>query len=212
VRVLERGMRGLTALLVLGAVIGGGSQDIASAQEATPVPTSSESPSGMGALDSAAGEVSSAQQQLADRYAPITMLRTQSSDCDKEGEGYFPSPVDFIFDNPDIVLKAVTEGDPTEDVVISAGLTPQELATAGPNTYVDFPGNPRDPGCTFEEYFKRMVDEYGLEPTTYVRFVTDEAEQKLYVEYWFWYLFNDWNNTHETDWEMVYVVFDTTSV
>jgi hypothetical protein len=31
-RVLERGMRVLTALLVLGAVIGGGSQDIASAQ------------------------------------------------------------------------------------------------------------------------------------------------------------------------------------
>ncbi len=35
---------------------------------------------------------------------------------------------------------------------------------------------------------------------------------QLYVEYWFWYLFNDWNNTHETDWEMVYVAFNTTSV
>jgi hypothetical protein len=27
-----------------------------------------------------------------------------------------------------------------------------------------------------------------------------------------WYTFNDWNNTHEGDWEMVQVVFETTSI
>ena len=32
------------------------------------------------------------------------------------------------------------------------------------------------------------------------------------MEYWFWYYFNDWNNTHESDWEMIQLIFNTTSV
>jgi hypothetical protein len=184
----------------------------ASAQEATPVPSAPSGSAGTENLPATGGDVTAAQQQLADKYAPIAMLRVQSGACDKDGEGYFPAPVDFIFDNPDVVLKAKGDGDASKDVVLATGFTPQELVAAGPNTYFDFPGNPRDPGCSYEEYFKRQVAERGLEPTTYVRFVTDEAAGKLFVEYWFWYLFNDWNNTHETDWEMVYIAFNTTSV
>ena len=31
---------------------------------------------------------------------------------------------------------------------------------------------------------------------------------KLSLQYWFYYVFNDWNNTHEGDWEMIQLVFD----
>ncbi len=195
-------------LLMLAANLGVTGID---AQDATPVPSTPVAQTSTSGQPST-GEVTAAQQQLADKYAPIAMLRAQSAACDKDGEGYFPSPVDFIFDNPDVVLKAKGEGSASEDLVLAEGFTPQDLLIAGPNTYFDFPGNPRDPGCTYEQYFKQMVDEYNLEPTTYVRFVTDHAAGRLYVEYWFWYLFNDWNNTHETDWEMVYIAFNTTSV
>jgi hypothetical protein len=199
-------------MALLSGVFSGLVSPPAGAQDATPVPPAQTTSQGGTSGQTSTGVVTAAQQQLADKYAPIAMLRAQSGPCDKTGEGYFPSPVDFIFDNPDVVLKAKGEGSASEDLVIAQGFTPQDLIAAGPNTYFDFPGNPRSPGCTYEEYFKRMVEEYDLEPTTYVRFVTDPAAGKLYVEYWFWYLFNDWNNTHETDWEMVYIAFNTTSV
>jgi hypothetical protein len=213
-RVTQRLTAGLVALLLVTSILSAVEPWDVAAQEATPTSEPASTPTGGSQTSgqTATGDVPAAQQQLADKYAPIAMLRAQSAACDKDGEGYFPSPVDFIFDNPGVVLKAKGDGDASEDVVISEGFTPQDLVIAGPNTYFDFPGNPRDPGCDYEEYFKQMVAENGLEPTTYVRFVTDEAEGQLYVEYWFWYLFNDWNNTHETDWEMVYIAFDTTSV
>ena len=47
----------------------------------------------------------SPEQQLVERYAPVVMLKKQQAFCDKEGEGYFPAPVDFLFDNPDIKLR-----------------------------------------------------------------------------------------------------------
>lgn len=160
----------------------------------------------------AAQDGSSAEQQLADRYAPVAMLKAQKSSCDKEGEGYFPAPVDFLFDNPDIALKASGDGSPKDDIVIAQGVTPQDLVNAGENTYLDLPGNPRDPGCTYETYFKKKAAELGLEPTTYVRFIPDPVANRLYVEYWFYYYFNDWNDTHESDWEMIQLTFPTTSV
>ena len=31
---------------------------------------------------------------------------------------------------------------------------------------------------------------------------------KVALQYWFFYPFNDFNNTHEGDWEMIQLVFD----
>jgi hypothetical protein len=184
-----------------------------SAQAATPVPAapSSTTPAETTGQDSAAG-VTAAEQQLADKYAPIAMLKAQTAACDKKGEGYFPVAVDFLFENPDIALKAKGDGEPSADVIIQQGVTPLDLVNAGENSYLDFPGNPRDPGCTYETYFKEKAQELGLEPTTYVRFIPDYAARRLYVEYWFYYYFNNWNNTHESDWEMIQLTFNTTSV
>jgi hypothetical protein len=209
---MQRFLAGLIGLLLLLSVSAEFSPVGIAAQDATPVPTATapSSPSTSGAA--ATGVVTAAEQQLADKYAPVAMLKAQTSACDKKGEGYFPVTVDFLFDNPDIALKAKGDGEASADVVIQQGVTPQDLVNAGENTYLDFPGNPRAPGCTYETYFKQKVDELGLEPATYVRFIPDFAAHRLYVEYWFYYYFNDWNDTHESDWEMIQLTFDTTSV
>lgn len=153
----------------------------------------------------------SPEQELAERYAPIVMLRAQEHDCDHSGEGYFPAPVDFLFNNPDIRLMVNAGGDTKNDVVLAEGFTPQELAAAPEGSYLDFPGNPRSPGCTYETYFKAKVAELGIEPTTYARVVVDPVARRLYIQYWFYYYFNHWNNTHESDWEMIQVVFEGTT-
>ena len=208
---MQRFLAGLIGLILLMTISAGLSPAAMAAQDATPVPTTTAAPPSTSGV-AATGAVTAAEQQLADKYAPIAMLKAQTANCDKAGEGYFPVTVDFLFDNPDITLKAKGDGDPSADVVIQRGITPQDLVNAGENTYLDFPGDPRDPGCTYENYFKQKVQDEGLEPTTYVRFIPDYANTLLYVEYWFYYYFNDWNDTHESDWEMIQLTFNTTSV
>ena len=150
----------------------------------------------------------SPEQELAERYAPVVMLKKQQAFCDKEGEGYFPAPVDFLFDNPDIKLRINDADEQVDDTIMAEGFSKQDLVNAGPETYLDFPGNPRKPECQYEDYFRQKVEELGLEPTTYAKIIIDEAARRLYIEYWFYYYFNDWNNTHESDWEMITVIFD----
>ena len=49
----------------------------------------------------------------------------------------------------------------------------------------------------------------GSAPTTYAHVATDpDRPGKLVLQYWFFYVYNDWNNLHEGDWENVQLVFD----
>ena len=150
----------------------------------------------------------SPEQQLADKHVPVMMLREQTGPCDKAGEGYFPVTVDFLFDNPDILLRSNASGGP----ILATGVTAQSLAAAPAESYLDFPGNPRQPGCGYEKYFREQVAKHDLKPTTYVHIFVDQAARKVYLQYWFYYYFNDWNDTHESDWEMLLLVFDADSV
>lgn len=166
----------------------------------------------MVAAEPARGQEPSDAQRLAELYAPIAMVHSPDPPCDPAGPGFFPVPVDWIFGREDIELRANAGGSVASDPVLLAGFSPQDLAAAGPNTYIDFPGDPASAGCDYLAYFQQAVTDYRLEPTTYARIVVDEGARQLYLQYWFWYLFNDWNNLHESDWEMIQVVFDATTV
>ena len=49
----------------------------------------------------------------------------------------------------------------------------------------------------------------GQSPAVYAHVATDpERPGKLALQYWLFYVFNDWNNLHEGDWEMIQLVFD----
>ncbi len=53
-------------------------------------------------------------------------------------------------------------------------------------------------------------DGLAAAPITYGRVATDpDHPGKLAVQYWFFYIYNDWNDRHEGDWEMIQLVFDT---
>ena len=164
-------------------------------------------------LSIARAQTLSPQQELVDRYAPIVFLRQQEEACDRRGAVIFPAPVDFVLDNPEVALKqAIPDGNSSTDPVIKTAPSAQDLAGLGDDFYLDFPGNPRRPGCIYDQDFLRFVAEQNLVPTTYARIFTDQENQKIIVTYWFWYYFNDWNNTHEGDWERVSLVFDTASI
>lgn len=177
---------GLAALLLSLAASGPSSRGLAAAtlQEASP------------------------EQQLAEKYAPIAALREQDESCDRDGEGYVPAPVELVLGNPDVALKQDLDG---SDAVVMQGPTAQDLAGLDETYYLDFPGDPNRPGCTYETSFKQYAETSGAEPTTYARVTTDRLRGKVVLQYWFWFYFNDWNNTHESDWEMVQLVFDASS-
>ena len=161
----------------------------------------------------ARAQTASPEQQLVDRFVPIAELRTQSAPCDGAGEGYFPAPVDVVLGNPQIALKLHLKGKPSDqDPVIKVGPTARDLWGLSGDFYLDFPGDPRHAGCQYETDFKRFAAEDGAKPTVYAHIVIDKAAAKLIVQYWFWWYFNDWNNTHESDWEMIQLVFNATSV
>jgi hypothetical protein len=70
--------------------------------------------------------------------------------------------------------------------------------------HLDFAGNPLRPGCSYERWSRRITD--GTRPTVYAHVATQDW--KLALQYWLFYAFNDFNNTHEGDWEMIQLDFD----
>jgi hypothetical protein len=144
----------------------------------------------------------SPEQALANRYVPVTYVREQKRACavpPQGGEPYLPLPVEMVLGNERVLIRDRANG----DQVITTGPDAAELATYGPDTYMDFPGDPRRPGCTYETDERLRIEELGMVPTTYAHIVFDAEQQRLALQYWFYWYFNDWNNTHESDWEMI---------
>jgi hypothetical protein len=84
--------------------------------------------------------------------------------------------------------------------------TSRDLWDLGAGYYLDFPGNPLNPGCGYERQFRRWDD--GRPPSVYAHVSTDPLHPgKLAVGYWFYYTFNDFTDKHESDWEMAQVDF-----
>jgi hypothetical protein len=141
--------------------------------------------------------------QLAQRHRPIVMVRAQPTACG-EGEPYRPTDVDSVLGRSDVVLRSA------DGTVVATAPTASLLYAQPEDTYLDMPGNPLKPACGYEAWWDAMADEHP--PTLYARVATDpERPGQLVVQYWFWWVYNDWNDRHEGDWEMVQVVFDATT-
>jgi hypothetical protein len=143
------------------------------------------------------------EQALADRFAPVVRLVDQPEECGP-GEPYIPTDVDVLFDEPTVALRGPWR--PTDLVKIGPSAT--DLADRY-DYHLDFPGDPLDAGCDYELWSRRLTD--GTSPTVYSHVAIDPGYPgKLALQYWFFYPFNDFNNTHEGDWEMIQLVFDAT--
>jgi len=147
------------------------------------------------------GQDDGAARELAERYAPVVVVRNQDGPCDTGGEAYRPVPVETVLDAEGVRLR-----DGTGAVVKEApGMA--DLAGLGPETSLDFNGNPRRPGCTFETDFDRLGA--GQPDVAYAHVAGDpSAPGRLALQYWLFWYFDDYVNTHEGDWEFVQLVWD----
>lgn len=87
--------------------------------------------------------------------------------------------------------------------------TAADLFLKDGDSYVDLPGQPTTPGCRYERDFAAL--KRGVEPVAYARVSGEPGVNGIVLQYWLFYYFNDWNNKHEGDWEMIQLSFRANS-
>ena len=148
-----------------------------------------------------AGPASAADEQaLAEKYAPVVRLVEQKVACGP-GEPFVPTDVDSLLGNDTVALRGPWDTDDLVQIAPEAA----DLGKGLTGYHLDFPGSPLNPGCSYEEWADEQTQ--GSTPTTYARVVTEEGRPGLALQYWLYYPFNDFNNKHESDWEMVQLEF-----
>ena len=146
-----------------------------------------------------------AEEELAERYAPVVRLVEQEEECGP-GEPYEPIDIDAILDEETVSLRGPWKSNDLVTIAPSADDLGQGLYEYN----LDFPGDALNPGCTYERWARRVTAD--TEPTVYAHVATEAAyPERLALQYWFYYPYNDWNNLHEGDWEMIQLVFAAAS-
>jgi len=154
------------------------------------------------AVAPAAGATTADETALAGRYAPVVRLVEQVEECGP-GEPYEPLDVDLLFDEPTVALRGPWGGAD----LIQVGPAASDLADGLIDYHLDFPGNALDPGCDYERWARRLSEDAA--PAVYAHVAADPGHPgRLALQYWLFYAYNDWNNLHEGDWEMIQLVFD----
>ena len=139
--------------------------------------------------------------ELAQKFAPVVRLVEQQEPCG-HGEPYDPVSVDVVLGNDAVALR----GPWAASGVVKVAPTAHDLSAGLFGYHLDFPGNPLSPGCSYEEWARSISE--GTPATTYARVVPDPAYPgQLALQYWFFYVFNDYNDKHEGDWEMIQLDF-----
>ncbi len=175
-------MRRLAAVLAVAVAVAGGAAPSASA--------------------------ASDEQRLIATYAPITKLRTQEDPpCGTDGEQYLPTTVDTVLGNPRVKLKFQPPGARDARTVATAP-TAAEIHRKGSDYYLDLPGNPLVPECTYGRDFATLRETGRAPPITYAHIALEPGSPGLVVQYWFFFYYNQFNDLHEGDWEGMQVVFD----
>ncbi|WP_329476533.1 hypothetical protein OG555_33360 [Kribbella sp. NBC_01484] len=143
-----------------------------------------------------------AGQLLADRYSPVVRLQQDSSRCE-DGEQFQPTDVEAVLGDQQVALR----GPWRPPDLVKTQPRDQDLGRGYPGHFLDFPGDPLRPGCDYAEWSARIN---AVHPATvYAHVATDpKFPGQISLEYWFFYVFNDYNNTHEGDWESIQLVFD----
>jgi hypothetical protein len=145
------------------------------------------------------------QQELAERYAPIVRLVVGREGCGR-GLQYVPINVDFLLGEQTVALRG-----PWGNDLVRIAPTAKSLGRGLWGYHLDYPGDALRPGCDYLHWQQHLGA--ARSPTTYAHVVGEPGHPgKLALQYWFFYVFNDWNNLHEGDWEMIQLVFDASTV
>ncbi|HXV34218.1 MAG TPA: hypothetical protein VD769_09425 [Gaiellaceae bacterium] len=156
----------------------------------------------------AAGAQPQAERELVRRYAPVMMLKVNPEPpCSRRGEQYVPSPVTITLGNPEVhLLRPRSRGGYEQTTRLATAPAATALAGRGPDYYLNLPGHPRRPGCTYARASARLMD--GRRSVIYAHVAREPGVRGLALQYWFYYWFNQFNDLHESDWEMIQVAFD----
>ena len=135
-------------------------------------------------------------RELATRYAPVVRLSEQEKPCAR-GESFEPIDVNAIFGNEEVVLRG-----PGKAVIVAPRVT--DVARGRRGYSLDFPGNAlSSAACSYEQWQRRIT--VGRRPRVYAHVAVEGGE--LALQYWFFYVYNDFNNKHEGDWELIQLDF-----
>jgi hypothetical protein len=183
----RRALLGLAAvLLALLAVLG---------------PLSGTSP--LGAQDAPI----SPEQQLVDTYAPIVMIKEQTQECSTTGEQFRPVVVDIIFGTDEVrLMRRGEQGE--RDREIKRNIQASDLYGLDDQHYIDLPFDPRNPGCDYERWGQRRMAELGITPSIYAFILTEPDKPGIVIQYWYYWIYNLFNDVHESDWEGIQVYFE----
>ena len=145
------------------------------------------------------------QSALAARFAPVVRLVAQTEACGP-GEPYRPLDVNLLFGEPTVALRGPWRPPgPGDDRAhrrgsASALRVPPRLSRRRARPWLQL----RALGA--------LADEGGRQPDgVRARRADPGYPGKIALQYWFFYVFNDFNNLHEGDWEMIQLDFDASS-
>ena len=143
-----------------------------------------------------------AARELAERYAPVVGLQTQREPCGP-GEPYLPTSALEVTEQPGVMLRDASGR------VITEAPSAADLAAASDDWHIDYPGEALRPGCDFERWLRSLGPP---ETAVHARVVVPaDHPDRVVVQYWFFWIYNEWNNLHEGDWEMMQLVFEARS-
>jgi hypothetical protein len=124
-------------------------------------------------------------------------LSEQQAPCAR-GESFEPIDVDAIFGNDKVTLRG-----PSGYTKVAPSAA--DVSSDHDGYALDFPGNAlSSSACSYETWQRQMTA--GRRATVYAHVATESG--KLALQYWFFYVYNDFNNLHEGDWELIQLDFD----
>ena len=136
-----------------------------------------------------------AAAKLADQYAPELRLSA--------GERYRPLRLEDFLSR-----TTLRSGSPPNGGALDPAPTLFTLPSAAAPTYLDIRG--AQPSFQAGRYpgIERELELARPKPTVYYHLAYQPAAQRVAIEYWFLYLYNDFYDKHEADWEGLTVFLD----
>lgn len=155
----------------------------------------------------AAAGPKSAAQKLAEKYAPITMVREQQDPpCYTSAEQYEPTSVDTVLGNPSVELEKFVPDEGLE--AVTSAPTAADVAGLGDDYYLNLNGEALGDTCVYARDFEKLKDEGGAPVTTYAHIAREADHAGFVLQYWFFWYFNQFNDLHEGDWEGMQISFE----
>ncbi|MGE0066239.1 MAG: hypothetical protein AB7T48_02700 [Solirubrobacterales bacterium] len=159
------------------------------------------------AVPSPGEDEGAAAERLAERYAPVTMLREeQKPPCETSTEQYEPTTVDTVLGNPDVTLERARPDGELE--AVERAPSAAEIAGLADGYYMDLEGKVLDDTCVYSRDFKALAKAGKAPPTAYAHIAREADRSGFALQYWFFWYFNQFNDLHEGDWEGMQLTFE----